>query len=103
MVRLTASRGYVGSSSSALGVPVAGELVVGLVDHHDPGGGLTDRPSVSGPTAVPVGLFGLAINTTSGATRDRRHGPSTSMREVVAAGKVRPRLWVLRAYSGYIE
>ena len=59
---------------------------------------------VSRPTAVPVGLFGLVINTTSGrCSRTAATAASGSMVKSSRRGKVIQRLWVLRAYSGYME
>ena len=58
----------------------------------------------SRPTAVPVGLFGLAISTTSGRlSRIAATALVGSMVKSSRRGKVRQPLWVLRAYSGYIE
>ena len=58
----------------------------------------------SGLTEVPVGLFGLAISTTSGwLSRMAATASSRSMLKSSRRGKVRQALWVSRAYSGYIE
>ena len=54
---------------------------------------------------MPVGLFGLVTRTTSGAcsaiAATRRVGVDPEVRR--AAGTVTQAVWVLRAYSGYIE
>jgi hypothetical protein len=58
----------------------------------------------SSGNAVPVGLLGLASNTTSGAVSAiAATASSGSTVKSSRRGKVRQPLWVLRAYSGYIE
>jgi hypothetical protein len=59
---------------------------------------------VSKLTAVPVGLFGLVINTTSGrVSSTAAWAASGSMVKSSRRGAVYHSLWVSRAYSGYIE
>jgi hypothetical protein len=60
--------------------------------------------SVSSATAVPVGLFGLVTNTTSGRCSSiAATARSGSMVKSSARGAVSHWVWVSRAYSGYIE
>ena len=81
IVRVTTSRGWPGSSASALGVPGAGELGVRLVDDRPCRAPRAPRRSRPASSAVPVGLFGEQRKTTSGwctrtwATRARRGQP----------------------------
>src|SRR4029450_4678115 len=59
---------------------------------------------VGRPTAVPVGLFGLVISTTSGRVSNHAAtAPFGSMVKSSRRGAVHHSLWVSRAYSGYIE
>ena len=60
--------------------------------------------SSAGSIAVPVGLFGDAKNTTSGFSRPiSAVAASTSMLKSSRRIPSTQRVWVLRAYSGYIE
>ena len=53
---------------------------------------------------MPVGLFGLARNTTSGrCSAMAARAASGSIVKSSRRGAVRQALWVFRAYSGYIE
>ena len=76
-----------GSSSSALGVPAPGELVISLVD-DDHTARRTSQMAlmVSSSTAVPVGLFGLGIkHHVRPGFSHRGHGRVRVDGEVVAA------------------
>ena len=63
------------------------------------------RSVVQVETAVPVGLFGLAMKITSGCCSSMAATASRRVDGEVVAARRRcvQAVWVLRAYSGYIE
>ena len=101
---MTASRGWRGSSDSALGVPALRNSAYASSTTTMPGATSTSVSMSDSGRAVPVGLFGEASRTTDGWCCSI--AASAADNSIVKSSARRPtthRECVSRAYSGYIE